>query len=75
MINPSDPFSEAQLIQFLEAALVGVDNLANVYQMDMACCLAAGSMTSASWDEYISLLQLQAEIYDNAHKHICNPHS
>ena len=75
MINPSDHFSETQLITFLEAALVGVDNLANVYQTDKACRLAAGSTTSASWDEYISLLQLQAEIYDNAHKNVRNPRS
>ena len=62
----SDPYSESQRINFLNAALGGIPNLESVLTIRSTAKKAAGIITPDTFDEYFSALLEQAQVYDSA---------
>jgi hypothetical protein len=73
-INSKDKFSDPQLIRFLATCVAGTNNLATVLENHRTSIRAAGkSVTDITFDEYVGLLQLQAQVYDSMKTTSTNP--
>jgi hypothetical protein len=73
-INPQDKYSDPQLIRFLNACVAQTSNLATVLENHRTSLRAAGKGTdSLTFDEYVGLLQLQAQVYDSGRVNTTNP--
>ena len=67
------PYTDDQLIRFMENAINGVPHLSQVLQLNQNARAAAGNTTSILWDEYLLLLINQAQVYDQSNNKKANP--
>jgi hypothetical protein len=60
----SEHYTDVQLNRFLNQAVMGVENLAQVKSLYENQQLAAGNSTELSFNKYVELLMVQCGIYD-----------
>ena len=72
-INDTDPFSDNQLLSFLNVAVSGVPNLAQVLTNNQTSRRAANNNTDLTWEEYSKIMIQHAQVYNAANTHTRNP--
>ena len=72
-INPSDKYGDAKLVEFLDSCLAGTPGMKDVLTNDIASRKAAGNTDSITMAEYVSLLQLKAQVEDAGKTSTKNP--
>ena len=70
-----DPFTDNQLIQFLNNAVAGTPHLAQVLKLHRLSARSSGRTLDWSFDEYVSELLEQAQVHDSGNTYSKNPRS
>ena len=69
----ASPYTDAQLISFLNACVSGTTNLSQVYNLHMSSRKAAGNNTALPFEDYCALLLAAAQVYDSSNTNKKNP--
>ena len=67
------PYTDAQLISFLNACVSGTQNLSQVYHLHMSSRKAAGNHNALPFSDYCALLLSAAQVYDSSNTNKKNP--
>ena len=62
----AEAYTDRQLIQFLQAAVRGIAGLRDIYTQQLQSRAALGRPLNISFDEYVQLLNQQAQLMDSA---------
>ena len=72
-ISSEEPFTDKQLITFLNSCLAGTPNLSQVLTLHRTAQTAAGVTKELKFPDYVSLLLEQAQVHDAGNTNTTNP--